>query len=344
MPAGASLLSPWVDLTHSFPSITQPTKYDYVPATGFHSKPTLAWPPPTPTERRALGMKMNPLLPPDYIVEVDDTSFKIESQVNMYAENLLLPLPLVSPAHAATLGGFCPCQVIVGGAEILRDEQIYIAHKMADPSKFPLSEKMVSMNHENPKDQLKFPPTDVELLVFDDGPHAAPTLGHIDVAKYQYRAVSAFSAWALARAQNAEIEIEEFGAATPPRAQTWESGTPTGAAETSGWYFAGAGGNGGAKAASGLRAGDSLPAFEDHMRRFRVSRLGKIYDLEAPHTLQALNMPLEEIGEVKGEALKGWIQFKKNLDAKFASEKKKGECNNTYPEYSLSTSPKPTHG
>lgn len=45
MPAGAILISPWVDLTHSFPSVSQDCPLDYIPACGFHHKPSKAWPP-----------------------------------------------------------------------------------------------------------------------------------------------------------------------------------------------------------------------------------------------------------------------------------------------------------
>lgn len=45
MPAGGVLISPWVDLTHSFPSITADDTDDYIPNEGFHYKPSLAWPP-----------------------------------------------------------------------------------------------------------------------------------------------------------------------------------------------------------------------------------------------------------------------------------------------------------
>ena len=58
MPAGASLISPWVDLTHSFPSLVGDSSRCYIPCVvhlvvhahcdspnGFHYKPSLAWPP-----------------------------------------------------------------------------------------------------------------------------------------------------------------------------------------------------------------------------------------------------------------------------------------------------------
>ncbi|KKY18087.1 putative alpha beta hydrolase fold-3 [Diplodia seriata] len=46
LPAGGILLSPWVDLTHSFPSLSGDGKWDYIPAHGFVHKPSTSWPPP----------------------------------------------------------------------------------------------------------------------------------------------------------------------------------------------------------------------------------------------------------------------------------------------------------
>lgn len=46
LPAGAILISPWVDLTHSFPSVSGDNPLDYIPISGFHHKPSRAWPPP----------------------------------------------------------------------------------------------------------------------------------------------------------------------------------------------------------------------------------------------------------------------------------------------------------
>lgn len=46
-PAGGVLISPWCDLTHSFPSILQNTATDILPPTGLSMhKPSLLWPPP----------------------------------------------------------------------------------------------------------------------------------------------------------------------------------------------------------------------------------------------------------------------------------------------------------
>ncbi|TKY87195.1 hypothetical protein EX895_003872 [Sporisorium graminicola] len=43
-PAGAVLISPWCDLTHSFPSILQNTATDIIPPYGFIHKPSTLWP------------------------------------------------------------------------------------------------------------------------------------------------------------------------------------------------------------------------------------------------------------------------------------------------------------
>ncbi|KZV82439.1 alpha/beta-hydrolase [Exidia glandulosa HHB12029] len=48
LPAGAVLISPWCDLTHSFDSIHENTATDIIPSTGLSFlKPSTLWPPPT---------------------------------------------------------------------------------------------------------------------------------------------------------------------------------------------------------------------------------------------------------------------------------------------------------
>jgi acetyl esterase/lipase len=63
LPAGCVLISPWVDLNHSFPSIMADSSGDYIPPSGFQHKPSVAWPPPT-TEDIAVArnMKVSELL------------------------------------------------------------------------------------------------------------------------------------------------------------------------------------------------------------------------------------------------------------------------------------------
>ncbi len=54
LPAGGILISPWVDLTHSFPSVGDPAPMDYIPQYGFHHKPSQAWPPPNDDDYKML--------------------------------------------------------------------------------------------------------------------------------------------------------------------------------------------------------------------------------------------------------------------------------------------------
>lgn len=123
----------------------------------------------------------------------------------MYANNDLISHPLVSPIMQPTLGGLPPLLVMVGGGEILRDEQIYLAHKCANPSKYLPPEHTLD---DKAREQIKqYKPTDVQLQVWDDLCHVAPTLSFTRPAKYMYRSVAQFGAWALARAQKTEIEI-----------------------------------------------------------------------------------------------------------------------------------------
>lgn len=58
LPAGAVLISPWVDLTHSFPSLAADAPFDYIPSNGFHFKPSKAWPPLNPEEHALLRQQI----------------------------------------------------------------------------------------------------------------------------------------------------------------------------------------------------------------------------------------------------------------------------------------------
>jgi acetyl esterase/lipase len=194
---------------HSFPSVTLPTEFDYVPVHGFHAKPSMSWPPPNTDELNVLNWPVSKDAEPDFEVEIDGQKIVLKDQFQMYAPNLHLQCPLVSGILAPSLGGLCPLQVIVGGGEVLRDEQIYLAHKAADPERYPPSEEILERNGNTMKDVGKYPPTDVQLLVFEDGPHAATTIGHTRTARYEYRAVAQFASWALSKAQNGEVDVQQ---------------------------------------------------------------------------------------------------------------------------------------
>ncbi|KAG1806633.1 alpha beta-hydrolase [Suillus plorans] len=65
LPAGAVLISPWVDLTHSFPSIRTNTATDIIPPHGFMNKPSVLWPvDPIEGGGRVARAHSDPLLKP----------------------------------------------------------------------------------------------------------------------------------------------------------------------------------------------------------------------------------------------------------------------------------------
>jgi acetyl esterase/lipase len=57
LPAGAILISPWVDLTHSLPSVGGDNPLDYIPPHGFQQRPSVSWPPPNADELNEVARK-----------------------------------------------------------------------------------------------------------------------------------------------------------------------------------------------------------------------------------------------------------------------------------------------
>jgi len=193
LPAGAVLISPWVDLCHSFPSVIDDNSRDYIPAHGFLHRPSEAWPPPksraTPTKSFTTTIQGNteesiPLqnVSPYERVEIDGVVVEIQDQIQLYATNDMLTHPLVSPVNQRTLGGLCPMLVLTGGGEVLRDEQIYIAHKAAFPSLFA-----------KPGDTITTDATKVWLQVFSNACHVLPTLAWTKPAKMVGETISTFA-------------------------------------------------------------------------------------------------------------------------------------------------------
>ena len=220
LPAGAILISPWVDLTHSFPSLCGDGRYDYIPAHGFLHRPSAAWPPPnvddmeaialhaveravgeglprksTQRERRKATQEAVQGFPDDHnphptenvnspastegaegrpgdtipgpghdlSIMLDAKLVHIKDQIQMYTTNQLLSHPLVSPVLSPSLGGLPPLLILTGGGELLRDEQIYLAHKAANPSNYSPSEAFFN-EHPGARDLYnKYKPTDVQL-------------------------------------------------------------------------------------------------------------------------------------------------------------------------------------
>ncbi|KIW63012.1 hypothetical protein PV04_09894 [Phialophora macrospora] len=350
LPAGAILISPWVDLSHSFPSLSGTAELDYIPPYGFMQKPSAAWPPPNDEEiatinRLAEGgdgsskipqgnhetitipdqdggdVKPGPQLP--LSIELDGKRVVLKDQIQMYTTNQLLAHPLVSPVLQPSLGGLSPILILTGGAEILRDEQIYLAHKMANPSKYPLGAAYRSRY--DPGDEMlnKYKPTPVQLQVWDDLCHVAPTLSFTRPAKFMYRSIAQFGAWVLAKAQKRAIEIVDDDNISIISSQTDSSSPNEADVASSADSIARAKIDASKATGSVGRAGDPIPPFENNMIRQRIDRYGRIYPLAEPHDLPALQLHPDDVGVVKPGPVRKWLEAKALWDAKYASTRRR---------------------
>ncbi|KAH9876417.1 hypothetical protein J1614_003548 [Plenodomus biglobosus] len=404
LPAGAILISPWVDLTHSFPSLGGDDKLDYIPPHGFIHKPSMSWPPPnaddlleldgntpqsqlqnvpsprtstskTNMEERAAqkeetervrGYSIRSSDQPEssgipdacaagpmtgiwvsedgkysvgpkstLSVQLDHNSrVEIKDQIQMYAANHLLTHPLVSPALQPTLGGLPPLLIQTGGGELLRDEQIYVAHKAAQPLSYLPPPSNNQTAEEIQTQAAKYRPTNVQLQVWDDLCHVCPTLSFTRPAKHMYRSIAQFGAWALARAQNKSIDIlEDDDISFMSTDSSGSSGSDDAGSSTSSddmkrpkaEVLEGSGAVD-AQKKSKLdtrvgKAGDPLPAFERHMIRQRVDRHGYIYPLPPKEELVALNLPVADVGVPKPGPVSKWMKAQQHWNTKFAKQK-----------------------
>jgi hypothetical protein len=202
--------------------------------------------------------------------------------------------------------------VISGGGEVLRDEQIYLAHKAANPASYPPCDEILFHNGNTYEDVNKYPPTDVQLLIFEDGTHAAPTLGHTRGAKYEYRAISQFAAWALAKAQGVDVMNvgSELVSIAFPTLKEMIVDEAKDERHTNANQYLG-------------KAGDPIPEFTDHMIRLRVDKEGKFHPMKPASEIRACNFSNEEIGFPKEAALRGWLKHRAESDVKYAAEREK---------------------
>ncbi|TVY37128.1 AB hydrolase superfamily protein [Lachnellula occidentalis] len=388
LPAGAVLISPWVDLTHSFPSVAGDNPLDYIPPHGFHQKPSPSWPPPNTDDMLAMeeqivkklvtdehvsfpqeseadavqgfhvnqhpdagtqndtaatgtatndgtGLAANTVPGPghDLSIMIDGKLVEIKDQIQMYASNQLMSHPLVSPVLQPSLGGLPPLLIMVGGGEMLRDEQIYLAHKAANPTKYPPGDAFLDESpHDHNRNQVnRWKPTDVQLQIWDDLCHVAPTLSFTRPAKYMYRSIAQFGAWALARAQNTEIEILEdddvsiISRSSDDEDEVIDEKVMSSKRKVSEDLLTRLQARIAAKSATGQvgKAGDALPPFKSHMIRQRVDRHGNTYELVPAFELPACKMSSSDIGVIKQGPVKKWMTAKREWDTKFASSKRK---------------------
>jgi acetyl esterase/lipase len=379
LPAGAVLISPWVDPTHSFPSVAVHSDFDYIPPHGFMQKPSPSWPPPNDDEMQAIAegavsrvashslpgdsthqkrkneeqeaiqgfavyhhsadneaARANPDISADrsdlgpraentiprpghpLSIELDGKLIVLKDQIQMYTTNQLLSHPLVAPVLQPTLGGLPPLLILTGGGEILRDEQIYLAHKAANPVKYAPCDTYLDEHDPDRTLIHKYKPTNVQLQVWEDLCHVAPTLSFTRPAKFMYRSIAQFGAWALARAQNTSIEITDdddvsiISAASDTDSEVRRPSSKLASIRVKEHEVEHVG-----------KAGDPLPAFKDHMIRQLVDRNGVIHPLPPAAELPAMQMPASDVGVIKPGPVRKWLEAKKEWDRKYAREKRK---------------------
>ncbi|KAI4202421.1 MAG: hypothetical protein LQ346_001979 [Caloplaca aetnensis] len=263
----------------------------------------------------------------DLSIMLDGNLVSIKDQIQMYATNQLISHPLVSPVLQPSLGGLPPLLILTGGGEMLRDEQIYLAHKAANPTKYPPGEAYLN-EYPDAKDLIqKWKPTDVQLQVWDDLCHVAPTLSFTRPAKFMYRSIAQFGAWALSKAQQTDIDIMD-----DDEVSLISSGSDTYSDTSSDIkkprHELSAAQDGVAQGQVVVtervgKAGEPLPAFKNHMVRQRVDRHGNTFPLGPPSSLPALHISANEVGVIKAGPVRNWMNAKKEWDTKFARDKRR---------------------
>lgn len=386
LPAAAILISPWVDLTHSFESIGRPCPDDYLPPYGLLHRPSLVWPPPNADELEAItrgamdvatgrhnirgiggggtdlqsvidgfsvrqkqGVEADlrdvgggsngdngngngngnddlnvsghsrrrpaPQPPPPYCpltLELGGQVVEIKDQVQLYAPNHLLTHPLVSPLLQPSLGGLPPLLIITGGGERLRDEQLYVAHKAADPLGYPSGPHVMKDHDPNGQMVARFPPTDVVLQVYDGLCHVPPTVSFAAPVQPAYHAIVEFSAWALARASGAGRQGDDGGVDVPPTINSSEKKKNNNKGKNA--LPAGATGR--------IGCGSPSPfAFDNHMVRQRIDRHGYTYPLEPAAAIPALCTPPAQVGAITPTPVLNWLAAKHVWDGHHARAK-----------------------
>lgn len=351
LPAGCVLISPWVDLNHSFPSIMGDSSGDYIPPSGFQHKPSISWPPPTSddiaearklefddhTDSESLGSDQDHGV--DHTVQdvegsththteaqivgnnagimIEGKLVTIKDQIQLYATNEQLSHPLVSPVIAGSLGGLCPLYIMCGGAELLRDEIIYVAHKAANPSKYPPMEAYLDRDPRERASLEKYGPTVVHLQVYDDCCHVTPTIAMCRPAKYMYRAIANFSLWALARfGGSQQQDIADMLRSLDLATQDTEGGSEDDSSSFERNRKANVG-------LTEVTVTGVEPIYHDNMIRERVSIYGLIRPMEPASEIPALSLPPTEIGTIKPGPVSKFMYARGAHDLRFRKRKAK---------------------
>ncbi|KAI8984464.1 Alpha/Beta hydrolase protein [Mycotypha africana] len=191
-PAGAMTLSPWVDLTHSFPSIMTNIATDYLPPVGFKHAPSPALDYARLPYKKEDAEMLEQARAEASASVTTDTDGKLEVpvdksdanrrisigpfgeciprasidgsdvyRVQFYADNDALKIPMVSPVFDRRhLRGLPRVLVQCGTAERLRDESVYLALQASNA---------FSEDNENTASRDKL--TNITLEMYTDQPH-----------------------------------------------------------------------------------------------------------------------------------------------------------------------------
>lgn len=356
MPAGCVLISPWVDLNHSFPSIMADSSGDYIPPSGFQHKPSISWPPPTADDMAAARqMKLgdesdsgsigsNSEDGQGFTVEeadgahagesqarativgnqaeilIDGKLVTIKDQIQLYATNEQISHPLVSPVVAGSLGGLCPLFIMCGGSELLRDEIIYTAHKAANPPGYPPMEAYLDRDPRQRETLEKYAPTTVHLQVYDECCHVTPTISMCRPAKYMYRAIANFSLWALARFEGAQQRDIADLLKVLNLASARDNRDGNSSSEESASAVEQRAKHAGLPE---VKVSGVEPVYVANMIRERVSIYGLIRQMEPASEIAALSLAPEEIGVIKPGPVQKFMTARGAHDRRYSRRKQK---------------------
>ncbi|EGG11153.1 arylacetamide deacetylase [Melampsora larici-populina 98AG31] len=328
LPSGGVLISPWVDLTHSFESVMENGDKDILPPNGFLYQPSEAWPPlPQPSKTLSTqpltangdlasdsGTSEAPVSnggsnihndlsngnsspdDKDYIDRNASVCDATEHQVQLYATNLQLNNPLVSPMYQTSLGGLCPLLIIASDHECLRDEVIYMAHRAAKPEQYRLSSRLKERNEiDGHEVNLNWNPTLVHLQVYDSTCHMFSVMGWTQPAKYCYRSMGSFCRFVidLQKEKDTKVSVNEDFANDKIR-------------------------NGQASDPDSLFTGSYLgdkpfkrPEFESNMVRERIDVEGNSRSLESESEMKCLKNTERLKGYIPKEVIERFLEGKK---------------------------------
>ncbi|KAK4704730.1 hypothetical protein P7C70_g1478, partial [Phenoliferia sp. Uapishka_3] len=191
MPAGTGLVSPWVDLSHSFPSVDKNTPTDIIPPYSFIHRPSLAWPPPDEPPLPPIPPK-SPSAPEDHTSAVCDPLEASDTKaitLEMKSSHLDIPTQM---------------QIYAG---------IFVAHKCSGHIKDSPEESRAEKAYPalfRGKDSWE--PADVHLQVYDAASHILPIFSYTEIARPTYASLATFFKFCTTRK-----DVKRAGSTSAPK-------------------------------------------------------------------------------------------------------------------------------